>query len=125
MSIKIGSIAKSLTAPLRAEIDLHRTLPLFILRCMTQPSRRKWIELSAAALSMTSIKARAADAPAKRRTRFGVSTYSYWHFKGDKYPIERVIEDAGRMGFDGVEVLHRQMSGESIPYLNQLKRSAF
>jgi L-ribulose-5-phosphate 3-epimerase len=92
---------------------------------MMQSSRRKWIELSAAALSIASIEARAADAPAKRRTRFGVSTYSYWHFKGDKYPIERVIEDAGRMGFDGVEVLHRQMSGESVSYLNQLKRSAF
>jgi len=90
-----------------------------------QSSRRKWIELSAAALSMAAIDAHAADPPAKRRTRFGVSTYSYWHFKGDKYPIERVIEDAGRIGFDGVEVLHRQMSGESVSYLNQLKRSAF
>ena len=92
---------------------------------MMQSSRRKWIELSAAALSMAAIDAHAADPPAKRRTRFGVSTYSYWHFKGDKYPIERVIEDAGRIGFDGVEVLHRQMSGESVSYLNQLKRSAF
>jgi L-ribulose-5-phosphate 3-epimerase len=67
---------------------------------------------------------RAAQA-AKRRVRFGVSTYSYWHFKGDKYPIEAVIEEAGRLGFDGVEVLHVQMSGESIAYLNQLKRLAF
>jgi len=42
-------------------------------------------------------------APAdKRRIRFGVSTYSYWHFKGDKNPIEAVIEEAGRLGFDGV-----------------------
>lgn len=62
---------------------------------------------------------------AKRRIRFGVSTYSYWHFKGDKYPIEAVIEEAGRLGFDGVEVLHVQMSGESTAYLNQLKRLAF
>jgi sugar phosphate isomerase/epimerase len=54
-----------------------------------------------------------------------VSTYSYWHFKGDKYPIEKVIEDAGRMGFDGVEVLHRQMTDESTAYLNGLKRLAF
>ena len=90
-----------------------------------QPSRRRWIELSAAALALSGFEVRPADAPVKRRTRFGVSTYSYWHFKGDKYPIERVIEDAGRMGFDGVEVLHRQMSGESVAYLNQLKRSAF
>jgi sugar phosphate isomerase/epimerase len=104
---------------------LRRARPLFIVNLMMPPSRRKWIELSAAALSTAGIEARAADSPAKRRTRFGVSTYSYWHFKGDKYPIERVIEDAGRIGFDGVEVLHRQMSGESVSYLNQLKRSAF
>jgi len=44
---------------------------------MIQTSRRKWIELSAAALSMAGIEIRAADAPAKRRTRFGVSTYTY------------------------------------------------
>lgn len=62
---------------------------------------------------------------AKRRIRFGVSTYSYWHFKGDKFPIEAVIEEAGRLGFDGVEVLHVQMGGESTAYLNQLKRLAF
>ncbi len=29
-----------------------------------------------------------------QRTRFGVSTYSYWHFQGEKYPIEKVIENA-------------------------------
>ncbi len=47
-----------------------------------------------------------------RRNRFGVSTYSYWHFEGEKYPIERVIENAARLGFDGVEILHRQMTDE-------------
>ena len=26
--------------------------------------------------------------------RFAVSTYSYWHFEQDKYPIEKVIEQA-------------------------------
>src|SRR5579864_2162306 len=123
MSIKIGRIGMASGSRLRLGLRLAR--PLFILRFMMQPSRRKWIELSAAAVSMAGFEVRAADAPAKRRTRFGVSTYSYWHFKGDKYPIERVIDDAGRMGFDGVEVLHRQMSGESVAYLNQLKRSAF
>ena len=61
----------------------------------------------------------------ERHIRLGVSTYSYWHFKGDKYPIDSVIEEAGRLGFDGVEVLHRQMSEESTAYLNQLKRQAF
>lgn len=56
--------------------------------------------------------------------RFGVSSYSYWHFKGERYPIGKVIEDAARFGFDGVEILHRQMPDESPEALNQLKRSA-
>ncbi|HWQ57160.1 MAG TPA: sugar phosphate isomerase/epimerase family protein [Bryobacteraceae bacterium] len=56
--------------------------------------------------------------------RFAVSSYSYWHFRGERYPIERVIESAARMGFQGVEVLHRQMSGESSEYLNKLKQLA-
>jgi L-ribulose-5-phosphate 3-epimerase len=54
-----------------------------------------------------------------------VSTYSFWRFKRDlKLPIETCIEEAARMGFDGVEILHRQMSGESNDYLQNLKRRA-
>ena len=59
------------------------------------------------------------------RTKLGVSTYSYWHFRTAKYPIEKVIEDAARLGFDGVEILHRQMDGEAPAYVNKLKRLAF
>src|SRR5215472_3866053 len=92
---------------------------------MLKSSRRRWIELSAAVLTLSRAKIRAAEPAVKRRIHLGVSTYSYWHFKGDKYPIEAVIEEAGRLGFDGVEVLHMQMSGESTAYLNQLKRLAF
>jgi sugar phosphate isomerase/epimerase len=67
----------------------------------------------------------AAEAPGPRRTRLAVSTYSYWHFQGPKYPIDKVIETAARIGFDGVEVLHRQMAEETPAYLNRLKRLAF
>ena len=56
---------------------------------------------------------------------FAVSTYSYWHFKGERYPIEKVIEEAARLGFDGVEILHRQMTDESPETLSRLKRAAF
>ena len=70
-----------------------------------------------------------AAAPAKpasrRRTRLAVSTYSYWHFRPDKFPIEKVIDDAARLGFDGVEILHRQMRDETPGYVNGLKRQAF
>ncbi|MFO0900132.1 MAG: sugar phosphate isomerase/epimerase family protein [Pirellulales bacterium] len=81
----------------------------------------------AAGLALTGVKqAPAAEAaPAKRRTRFAVSTYSFWHFRGEPVSIESCIEQAAAMGFDGVEILHRQMSGEDNAYLQQLKRLAF
>ncbi len=66
-----------------------------------------------------------AVAEAKPKIRIGVSTYSYWHFDKVKYPIEKVIENAARLGFDGVEILHRQMESEDRKYVNNLKRMAF
>ena len=70
------------------------------------------------------LTATAAAAPAPR-IRIGVSTYSYWHFDKVKYPIEKVIENAARLGFDGVEILHRQMASEDRKYCNNLKRMAW
>jgi L-ribulose-5-phosphate 3-epimerase len=58
------------------------------------------------------------------RQRFAVSTYSYWHFKPDRYPIERVIEKAAELGFEGVEILHRQMTDETPAYVYRLKQAA-
>jgi sugar phosphate isomerase/epimerase len=63
--------------------------------------------------------------PPAQTIRIGVSTYSYWHFEKIKYPIEKVIENAARLGFDGVEILHRQMESEERGYVNNLKRLAF
>ncbi|MCL6508301.1 MAG: sugar phosphate isomerase/epimerase, partial [Bryobacteraceae bacterium] len=81
-----------------------------------------------AALKAGGLAALSAPAPSQEagpRTRIAVSTYSYWHFRGEKYPIEKVIEDAARLGFDGVEILHRQMASEAPEYVNRLKRLAF
>lgn len=64
-------------------------------------------------------------APARRRIPLAVSSYSYWHFRTPKFPIEKVIDDAARIGFDGVEILHRQMDNETPAYVNGLKRRAF
>ncbi|HEY8459755.1 MAG TPA: twin-arginine translocation signal domain-containing protein, partial [Blastocatellia bacterium] len=92
-------------------------------------SRRDLIKAGAmagAALVTDNALAEAAQ-PAKstQPIRIGVSTYSYWHFDKVKYPIEKVIENAARLGFDGVEILHRQMESEEKKYLNNLKRLAF
>jgi L-ribulose-5-phosphate 3-epimerase len=65
------------------------------------------------------------EGPVARPLRIGVSTYSFWHFKRDRVEVADCIDRAAAMGFDGVEILHRQMSGESNGYLQDLKRRAF
>ena len=57
--------------------------------------------------------------------KLSVSSYSYWHFKGDKFPIEKVIDDAAALGLEGIDVLHRQMESEDNAYLQKLKKHAF
>ncbi len=81
--------------------------------------------IAGAAALGTARPAQPAGKVEKRRIPIGVSTYSYWHFTRRKYPIEKVIENAARLGFDGVEILHRQMASESKSYMSRLKRMAW
>lgn len=72
-------------------------------------------------------------APVKRRIKLGIASYSYWHFRTDRVPIETVIEKSADLGVEGVDILHRQMDiAEKAPlddagrsYLRKLKRHAF
>ena len=66
----------------------------------------------------------AAPATPPRRQPIGVSTYSFWQFRGERLGIEDCIEKAAAMGFDGVEVLHVQMKDDSNPALQRIKRRA-
>ncbi|CAM4218935.1 sugar phosphate isomerase/epimerase [Cytophagaceae bacterium 50C-KIRBA] len=59
------------------------------------------------------------------KIKLSVSSYSYWHFKGDKFPIEKVIDDAAALGLEGIDVLHRQMESEDNAYLQKIKKHAF
>ena len=62
----------------------------------------------------------------RRPNPIGVSTYSFWRYKADeKIPVDDCIDLAAEMGFDGVEILHRQMRSEETAHLQQLKRRAF
>ena len=55
-----------------------------------------------------------------------VSTYSYWRYRRDtKLKIEDCIDLAAEAGFDGVEILHKQMHSQDPAYLQLLKRRAF
>ena len=57
--------------------------------------------------------------------KLGLSTYSYWHFRDPKVPIETVIDKASALGVAGVDVLHQQMESEERAYLQRLKHHAF
>lgn len=93
-----------------------------------------------ATASLGAAVALGAPAPDKRLAvsssngiRFGVASYSYWHFRTEKVPIETVIDKAAQVGADAVDLLHRQMDlPEKEPlapdhrrYLQRVKRHAF
>src|SRR5579862_1364111 len=93
-------------------------------------SRREFITTAAAVgLGSTISAARGADdakpEAASLHNRFAVATYSFWQFRPERVEIETCLDAAAEMGFDGVEILHRQMKEESNGYLQRLKRQAF
>jgi len=84
--------------------------------------------LCAAAIGAAALATNAAEeeATTARRNRIAVSTYSFWQFKHqDLRDVEACINRSAEMGFDGVEILHRQMESEENTYLQKLKRAAF
>ena len=99
-----------------------------------QVSRRHFMSRVTAAASASGLVA-ATTAPglaaaadrhaAHRPSPIGVSTYSFWRFRGHNRDVGRCIDLAAGMGFDGVEILHRQMTSEDNAYLQDLKHRAF
>lgn len=66
------------------------------------------------------------NAPSRLRNRIAVSTYSFWQFRNPVLrDIGKCLSLAGEIGFDGVEILHRQMESEEKGYLQNLKKQAF
>ncbi|MFO0847754.1 MAG: sugar phosphate isomerase/epimerase family protein [Gemmataceae bacterium] len=90
-------------------------------------SRREFLAAGAAvAASGPGGSAANREVSPQRKTRFAVSTYSFWQFRNRELrDVEKCIDLAAEMGFDGVELLLRQMTDETTPYLNRLKRRAF
>ena len=91
-------------------------------------TRRSFLGASggiAGAILMPGISEASDTRPERVLPKLSISSYSYWHFKGPKFPIEKVIDEAARMGVAGIDVLHRQMEGEDNAYLQRLKKHAF
>ena len=98
-------------------------------------TRRSFLAASALGSVGLALPAPAASptAPSKARVKLGISTYSYWHFRTAKVPIETVLDKSAALNVEGVDILHRQMdipekedltpAGRS--YLRRLKRHAF
>ena len=89
--------------------------------------------LASGAAATMPLTASAASKPPRKRIKFGLATYSYWHFREPKISIEHVMDRAAELGFEAVDVLHQQMDlPEKAPldaagraYLRKLKRHAF
>jgi L-ribulose-5-phosphate 3-epimerase len=103
------------------------------MHCMNL-TRRKFLASAAILSTAASLHPALPNQPtAKKRIKLGVSTYSYWHFKTERVPIEVVIDKAAALGVEGVDILHRQMdisekeplTAAQRPYLQKIKRHAF
>ena len=95
-------------------------------------SRRSFFSKSIAVTGVAAIPGFAKSGPfgiesvrPKPRIKLSISSYSYWHFKGDKFPIEKVIDEAARIGVEGIDILHRQMESDDNAYIQKLKKHAF
>jgi L-ribulose-5-phosphate 3-epimerase len=89
---------------------------------------------AAGALGLTSFSSAArtlaeeSSTKSRRPNPIAVSTYSFWQFRRNQMmSIEKCIEEASRMGFDGVDILLRQMERErreENSYCRKIKRTA-
>jgi sugar phosphate isomerase/epimerase len=101
-------------------------------------NRRSFLATAAGLGATMAFGARAQDTKPigrerKARIKLAIATYSYWHFRTRKVPIETVIDKAAAIGVEGVDILHRQMelpereplTAQHLAYLQKLKRHAF
>jgi len=99
-------------------------------------TRRNFLKTSAAAAATAAtaqpLRSFAATPGGAPKVKLAVASYSYWHFRSEKVPIETVIDKAGELGLHGVDILHRQMelpekeplTNEHRAHLRKLKRHA-
>lgn len=91
------------------------------------PSRRTFLAAAVTLPAAATVRGgETAVAAPRRGNPIAVSTYSFWRFRDDsKLSVERCLDEAARLGFDAVEILHMQMDGDDPAALRTLKRHAF
>ena len=99
---------------------------------MKSISRRRFFSSAAFASAAISLpealrasQAQTVPTTAARPYKLAIASYTYWHFRAAKFPIETVMDKAAELGVEGVDILHRQMQSEDNVYLQKLKRHAF
>jgi L-ribulose-5-phosphate 3-epimerase len=55
------------------------------------------------------------DPPGKPRIKLSISSYSYWHFKEKKFPIEGVIDEAAKLGVEGLIFFTGKWTAKTMP----------
>lgn len=95
-------------------------------------NRRRFLTTAALTATVPPALANTAAAPTERvadkgtPNRIGVSSYSFWGFQRDALrDIPTCLDHAARMGFDGFEVLQRQLVSTDNSALQKIKRHAF
>ena len=94
-------------------------------------NRRRFLaaSTSTAVLGAAAAQEPAAPSPAPATGRtlpIGVSSYSFWGFRREAWKdIGTCIEAAADMGFDGFEILQRQLDATDRASLQKIKRTAF
>lgn len=98
-------------------------------------NRREFITTTAAAVASTTLlpaqekkdnRTESENVAVARPNPIGVSSYSFWAFHRQEYRlIEVCLDHAARMGFDGLEILQRQLVSTDNTALQKIKRHAF
>ncbi len=93
-------------------------------------NRRQWFLGTGAFALGSGLRPAFADAvktkPFTGSNRIGVSSYSFWAFHREALrPLDVCLDHAARMGFDGLEILQRQLVDTGNDALQKIKRHAF
>ena len=89
-------------------------------------NRRRFFSVTTGLPACLTAVASGSATSAEKSNPVGVSSYSFWRFRNDQFrPIEVCLDASAKMGFEGLEILQRQLVDTSPDALNKIKSHAF